>query len=303
VCVSKRLKMVRVFAPRRFSLLLFVFLFTIGEVPPVPADEVVERLLADSKAAWNAGDRARAFELATRAIERQPHDARPRFHRGTLYEHERKHQEALGDFDQAIKLAPRDPDAYDHRGSERFKLGRIADSLADFDQAIALDPKREAGHWKRGISYYYAGRYDDGRRQFEGYQTVDGNDVENAVWRFLCMARKDGVAAARRDLLKIKQDPRVPMMEVYALFAGRATPDDVTAAARAGQPAADELQYRLFYAELYLGLYHEALGEEAAARRYLRAAVDHKIGHYMWDVAKVHLDLVQSSKFKVPSSR
>ncbi|HVX11909.1 MAG TPA: tetratricopeptide repeat protein [Pirellulales bacterium] len=265
---------------------------------PARADETVDRLLADSKTAWNAGDRDRAIELATRAIEADSNDARLHLFRGTLYEHERKHQEAVNDFDQAIKLAPRDAEAYEHRGSERFKLGRIADSIADFDQEIALDPKREPGHWKRGISYYYAGRYDEGRRQFEGYQTVDGNDVENAVWRFLCMARKDGPEKARGDLLKIKQDRRIPMMQIYALFAGRAKPDDVMAAVQAGEPAAEESHHRQFYAELYLGLYREALGDETDARRHLRAAVDHKIGHYMWDVAKVHLDLLDQARRK-----
>ena len=47
-----------------------------------------------------------------------------------------------------------------------------------------LRPDQEPAHWKRGISYYYAGRFDEGRKQFEGYQTVDDNDVENAVWRY-----------------------------------------------------------------------------------------------------------------------
>lgn len=255
------------------------------------ATEPVDRLIADAKAAAAAGDTERAVELASQSIEARPDEARLRFFRGTLYEILRRHREALADFDRVIELAPRDADAYDHRGSEQFKLGRIAESIADFDRAIALDPGREAGHWKRGISYYYAERYDEGRRQFEGYQTVDGNDVENAVWRFLCTARQQGVAAARRDLLKIKHDRRVPMMEIYSLFAGEAMPDDVLAAARAGDPGGEELERRLFYAELYLALYDDALGDAAQARGHLQAALEHKIGHYMWDVAKVHSEL------------
>ena len=83
-------------------------------------------------------------------------------------------------------------EAFDQRGSERFMLGQIAESIADFDRYLQLRPDQEPWHWKRGISYYYAGRYDEGRRQFEGYQTVDDNDVENAVWRYLCMARSAG---------------------------------------------------------------------------------------------------------------
>lgn len=252
-------------------------------------DSNVETILAQSRAAAAAGDLKRASELASRAIEAKADDVQLFVYRGSLYARQRRHKLALADFDRAIELDPREPDAFDYRGSERLVLGEIERAIADFDRAIALEPRREPGHWKRGIAYYYAGRYDDGRRQFEGYQTVDGNDVENAVWRFLCMARQDGVEKARRELLKIKYDRRVPMMEIYSLFAGKKTPDDVMAVARAGDPDEEELRHRLFYSELYLGLYAEALGDKAAARRRLQAAVDHKISHYMWDVAQMHL--------------
>ncbi|HQU41616.1 MAG TPA: tetratricopeptide repeat protein [Pirellulales bacterium] len=257
--------------------------------------EDVGKLVTQSRAAWQAGDAARAVELATKAVEAGPDKAATYLYRGTLYEMQRKHAEAVADFDRAIELDPRNAEAYDHRGSERFKQGRFADSITDFDRAIALDPAREAGHWKRGISYYYVRRYDDGRKQFEHYQTVDNNDVENAVWRFLCMARQDGVPVARRELLKIKQDRRAPMMEIYALFAGQATPDQVLAAARSGDPPPDELRTRLFYADIYLGLYYEALGEEAKARQFIESAAQREISHYMWDVAKVHAELLKRS--------
>jgi lipoprotein NlpI len=253
------------------------------------ADEMVEKLVRQSQAAAAAGDLDRAVELASQAIEQQPDDARLLVDRGSLYARQRRHKPAVSDFDRVIELAPRQAAAFDARGSERLALGAIDGAIADFDRAVALDPTRVPGHWKRGIAYYYAGRYDDGRRQFEGYQTVDSNDVENAVWRFLCMARQDGVEQARRELLKIKHDRRVPMMEIYSLFAGKASADDVLAAARAGSPGDDELRHRLFYAELYLALYSEALADEAATRRHLQAAVDQKISHYMWDVAQMHL--------------
>ncbi len=75
------------------------------------------------------------------------------------------------------------------------------------------------------------------------------------------MARGHNVDEARKSLLKIKNDPRVPMMQIYALFAGQATPDDVLAAARAGNPSPQQLRERLFYAALYIGLYCEAMGD------------------------------------------
>lgn len=50
---------------------------------------------------------------------------------------------------------------------------------------------------------------------------------------------------------------------------------------------------RQFYAELYLGLLAEAQGDERQALAHLAAAEKHKIGHYMWDVARVHADLLR----------
>ena len=184
-------------------------------------------------------------------------------------------------------------DEYNRRGAEHFRRARIQQSLDDFDRAIALDPSLAAYHWQRGISLYYAGRYEDGRKQFELHQTVNGNDVENAAWRFLCMARAGTLASARASILPIRDDNRIPMMRIYALYRGTATVDDVLAAARAGHPRPETLSERLFYAHLYIGLYFEAAGDNEAAREHITQAAGHKINHYMGDVARVHLELMK----------
>jgi lipoprotein NlpI len=225
---------------------------------------------------------------ATRTLETDPQDKDALARRAALYAASGRSEPAIADYNRLLTLDPARAEAYDARGSEHFKLGHIAESIADFDRFIKLRPDQEPWHWKRGISYYYAGRWEDGRKQFEGYQTVDDNDVENAVWRYLCMARGRSVESARKNMLKIKQDFRPGMMEVYNLYAGDARPDDVLAAANAGSPAPQELNSRLFYAHLYLGLYYESLGDAARAKQHIDAAVTHKIGHYMWNVALVH---------------
>lgn len=250
--------------------------------------------------AKSATDAQRAAILATRlraaseAIEANPRDPRPYSERAAIHAAAANHLLAIADYDRALALDPRLAESYDQRGSQHFMLGRVRESIDDFDRFISLRPAQEPWHWKRGISYYYAGRFDEGRRQFEGYQTVDDNDVENAVWRYLCMARSQGVPAAREAILSIKHDARVPMMEVYALYAGKAQIEDVLAAARAGSPTPEALNARLFYAHLYLGLYHEAAGDAAQAREHITIAAEkHKIGHYMWNVADVHARLLR----------
>jgi len=259
------------------------------------ADDDAEALLEAARSALKKGKTEEALALASKAIEKAPKNAGGHCLRGVVQERMGRHKEAVADFDNALKLDPKLAEAYDERGSARFKLGRIKESLQDFDRFLELRPQAGPGHWRRGIALYYAGRYDEGRKQFEGYQGVDSNDVENAVWQFICAARVVGVDKARQNLLKIGHDRRVPMMVVYDLFAGKAKPEDVLAAAQAGKPPKEELNLRLFYAQLYLALHYEAAGDTPRTREHMTKAVkDHAVGGYMWEVARVHLQLLDA---------
>jgi lipoprotein NlpI len=244
-------------------------------------------------------DGDKALELAGKAVAADPRDARNYLLRGTIHEALQHHDEAVADLSKCIELDPQRADAYDHRGSEQFKRGRIADSLADFDRFLMLRPSAAPGHWKRGISLYYAGRYDDGRKQFEGYEKVDTNDVENAVWHFLCNARRVGIDKAREAMLKIGKDKRAPMMEVYDLYRGKLKPADVLTAAEAGKVSDELRKQQLFYAHLYLGLYYDVLGNKSRALEHMTLAEGkYRIGHYMGDVAHVHADLLRQARKK-----
>ncbi len=277
---------------RSIGLLAATTVLALWPAMHLVAADRVDELLREAAAAIAAGDTKQALKLADEAAALDDRDARPFAFRATLHAREGRHEAAVDDYTTSLERAPDQAEVLDRRGSELFKLARIDDSIRDFDRAIQLEPKRDRAHWQRGIAYYYAGRFDEGRRQFERYQTVDANDVENIVWRWLCMARSVGVDEARKALLPVMRDSRVPMMEIHALNAGRATPEQVLAAAEAGNPSPAELNTRRFYAHLYLGLYHEGLDEHEEAIKHLERAVSrHKVDHYMWHVGRVHLEL------------
>jgi lipoprotein NlpI len=265
-------------------------------VNPEAKDQSVQDLLKKAADSLGKGNYQDALELAQKAIELDPKNSHAYFLRGAGHEGLQHHQEAIRDFTKALELDPKAANAYDHRGSEQFKLGYIQESIQDFDKFLEWRSEAKPGHWKRGVSLYYAGRFEEGRKQFEGYQTVDNNDVENAVWRFLCQAREQGVDKARADLMKVGHDRRVPLMEIYALFAGKAKPEDVLAAARKGQPAEKEMQMRMFYSHLYLGLYAEVMGDKTKALEHLKAAEQLPVGGYMWDVARVHRGMLEKNR-------
>jgi lipoprotein NlpI len=175
------------------------------------------------------------------------------------------------------------------RAVAHFEAGRIAESAAEFDRLAQSDPRAMPYLWQRGIVLYYAGRYADCRQQFERHRTVNPNDVENAAWHFLCVARAESPTAARKALLPVGPDARVPMRQVYEMFRGAMTPDEVLRVAGA-QPTAQ------FYAQLYLGLYFEAIGDNRRALEHITAAAADRYasaGDYMHMVARVHLKLLQ----------
>jgi lipoprotein NlpI len=176
------------------------------------------------------------------------------------------------------------PQALLDRAVSEFSKGRITESVAAFDELARLAPREAPYLWQRGIALYYAGRYQDCRAQFESHRTVNSDDVENAAWHFLCVARAESAKAARIALLPVGPDSRVPMREIYELFRGTTTADAVLKA------AGTRPQGR-FYAHLYIGLYSEAVGDQARAREQIGLAAQPQFadaGGYMHMVAVVH---------------
>ncbi|MBM3996294.1 MAG: tetratricopeptide repeat protein [Planctomycetes bacterium] len=238
-----------------------------------------------------------AYRHLNAGIAKYPKNLDLRELRAELNERVDKFGDAVADWTRIIELDKDRPRAYQMRGLVQFKAGRIKESIADFDVYIERVPKAKISHWQRGISYYYAGQYENGRKQFEGYQDYDDSDVENAVWRFMCMVRVDGIAKARKAMLKIGDDKRVPMRQVYDLYKGDLKPADVMAAANAGEVSPEDRNKRLFYAHLYVGIYHDLLGDKKKAFEHVnQAAEKHRIGHYMWDVARIHRDILAKEK-------
>ena len=169
------------------------------------------------------------------------------------------------------------------RAIEDFLAGRVKESVVGFDRVALLAPQAAPQLWQRGIALYYVGRYDDCRKQFESHRTVNPNDVENPAWHFLCVAHAESPQKARAALLPVGPDQRSPMREVYEMFKGTMTPDAVLAAGRSGSGR--------FFAELYVGLYYEAIGNNAMALPHLKAAASDQFasaGGYMHRVAMFH---------------
>ncbi len=204
-----------------------------------------------------------------------------------------------------IDKAPKTVDLYSRRGDAFFFRGKFADAVADYEKMVELQPDLETSHWRKGIAYFYAKRYKDAAKQFEIYHSFDNVDRENGIWRYLSQTKALGREKAREGLLKYEKDDREPFPDVYRLFAGEKTADEVLGRIMLEKTTPDERNKRLFYAELYVGLNEFVEGRLEAAEKHLAEAVKNEWGAkagggpgYMWHVARVHHDLLVEESAK-----
>ncbi|CAI5999504.1 unnamed protein product, partial [Closterium sp. NIES-65] len=150
----------------------------------------------------------------------------------------------------------------------------VQGSVVEFDRALQLDPSQEPYLWQRGLSLYYLGKFQEAAEQFRKDVAVNPNDTEEAIWCFLSEARVVGAQQARQQFLLVGQDPRPVMRAAMDVFQTGGDPKKILAAAAAdfGRPSA------LFYANLYVGLFHESEGDQDQSRRYILEAAQSPYG-------------------------
>jgi tetratricopeptide (TPR) repeat protein len=96
-------------------------------------------------------DGLRAMEEYTRAIELEPAFADAYVRRGTLrYKILKQYEDALSDFDEAVRLGPPVAIAYLHRAIVKCHLLKFDDALPDYNRSLELDPYDERAYFNRG---------------------------------------------------------------------------------------------------------------------------------------------------------
>jgi tetratricopeptide (TPR) repeat protein len=77
-------------------------------------------------------------------------------------EHSQKgsYDQALQDFNQALKAKPNDAGILTYRGMVSYAKGQGEQALKDFDQAINADPKFGRAYYQRGMVYESMNRFD-----------------------------------------------------------------------------------------------------------------------------------------------
>ena len=203
------------------------------------------------------------------------------------------------------------------RGDLLMFTGRFSEAVADYQQMVKLDPQLDRSHWRLGIAHFYADSPEAAAGQFDRYHSFDDVDRENGIWRYLSHYKAFGKQRADQQLLKYSKDDRPPFAEVYQMFEGRLTADQVLAAIpdkkEPGQQISSDVLSRQFYSHLYIGLNEVACGRGQNAEPQLLKAIQNPwprhAGYgpaYMWHVGRLQYFLINpidsSDRLPLPPS-
>ena len=194
----------------------------------------------------------------------------------------------------ALAAAKLMPDAWQiqHTAAQiAYRAGRAVESVDLFNRAQELNPRLDRGNWQRGIALATVGKFDEGADQFRIHHKVNPNDVENSAWYFLCLAKTKGIEAARAEVIPSQGDPRPPMMEILKMLKGQIEPEEVIEAVDKLEGSRERNSTALFYAELYVGLYFDSLGDQKQALHHLEESLRTDSEGYMFDTARVYRDV------------
>lgn len=116
-------------------------------------DKETEQLFRDGEKAYNSGGYAKAINLYTQVLARDPENVNAYLQRGFCHNLQREYAAAVEDLTEVIERKGDHLWAYTSRGSAYNRLGKYDLAIRDFDTVIGLDPKNEEAYNNRGWTH------------------------------------------------------------------------------------------------------------------------------------------------------
>lgn len=112
---------------------------TFSELAILDAPDNPEVLLLRGQMFAIQNQAARAQELLEKASKLDPSNAEPHYQLGMLYDSNRRHREAVAEFEKVIQLRPGDARAYDYLALNLEPLGAIQKAEAAYQKGLGLN--------------------------------------------------------------------------------------------------------------------------------------------------------------------
>ena len=94
-----------------------------------------------------------------------------------------RYEEAIKNYDMAIKLAPQNSSLYQWRGRVKSAMKLYVDAVVDFDKAIEIDSKKSHAFYLRGLAKYNLQRYRESVTDFDKFIEMNPNDKRVYTFR------------------------------------------------------------------------------------------------------------------------
>ncbi len=147
-----------------------------------------------------------AFE---RALHDNPDSAEALYGLGSVYLNQQKTAEGRESFERATKLRASYPDtlanSWNNLGLLSARDGRTEEAIGYFDQALRLSPDHVVALENLGSAYRQLKRWDDARKAYERALTVSPNDPEANYGLGMVFAQTDDTARALEHLTRALQ--------------------------------------------------------------------------------------------------
>lgn len=105
------------------------------------------------------------------------------FNRGSVLFGMKRYEEALADFNEAIRLDPANASAYANRGYTYLALGHIEQADSNFDKAITLEPGFAKAYVGRGSALNELGSCKEALAEFDKALELEPNNVQALIGR------------------------------------------------------------------------------------------------------------------------
>jgi tetratricopeptide (TPR) repeat protein len=146
------------------------------------------------------------------AIKLNPLSAPAHFWRGVTYEHQGQYQRALADFRQALRLDPQHARSYVGRGDAYRGLGDSWLAIQEYDVALRLDPNLAVAYHNRGVAYECLGDYRRALADYDKAIALRPDAAEPHFGRGMIYAQAGSRARAAAEfemVLRLSEDAEI----------------------------------------------------------------------------------------------
>jgi Flp pilus assembly protein TadD len=138
---------------------------------------------AAAQALWQNGkytDPNKAKGYWDKVIAANPKMAEAYNNRGLAFYNLERHQQAINDFSQAIRMKPQYAEAFNNRGNAYYALDQYQKAEADFNKSLQLKPKYSKALLNRGLAYFQMKKSEESCKDFR--RACDLGDCDGLQW-------------------------------------------------------------------------------------------------------------------------